>query len=174
MRLLAIAVLLVGLQASATADDPKPSAEMKVLEDLIGTWDEATTTKPCEWVPKGGTSTAVTKRTWALGGKVIRAEGVWMPAKTEYLHLISYDAGAKTYRSWYFDSEGTAPNSVSKGTWDEKTRTVSYTDTDAAGNKAVNTHKIKDKDNSEWKLVITSPTGAVLLDMQGKCTRRKE
>lgn len=97
-----------------------------------------------------------------------------MPAKTEFLHLISYDPEAKAYRSWYFDAEGTAPNSVTKGTWDEKSRTVSYTDTDAAGNKAVSTHRIKDKNHSEWKLLVTSPTGTVLLDMSGACTRRKE
>jgi hypothetical protein len=173
MRLLALAVLMVGFQASATADDPKPSAEMRVLEDLVGTWDEVSTNKPSEWVPKGGESTAVTKRTWALGGKAIRGEGAWMPAKNEYLHLINYDAEAKAYRSWYFDSEGTSPRTIAKGTWDEKTRTLTVNDTDAAGNKTHSTHKLIDKDHSEWKLVVTSPTGTVLLDMNGKCTRRK-
>ena len=65
------------------------------------------------------------------------------------------------------------PRAVTKGTWDEKTRTLTFRDTDEAGNKALSHHKFIDKDHSEWTFVITSPTGTVLLDMNGKCTRRK-
>src|SRR5437879_10980968 len=41
-----------------------PSSEMKLLEDMIGTWDDVSTNNPSEWVPKAGTSRAVTTRAW--------------------------------------------------------------------------------------------------------------
>src|SRR5690242_1809103 len=97
---IALAVLMVsGSHGTLSADDSvKPSAEIGVLEDMIGTWDEVMTNKATEWTPKAEKSTAVTKRTWALGGKFMRADGAWQPAKTEFLHLMSYDPEAKVYR----------------------------------------------------------------------------
>src|SRR5207245_2314184 len=92
-----------------------PSSEMKLLEDMIGTWDDVSTNNPSEWVPKAGTSRAVTTRAWALDGKAIRAEGSWDPAKTAFLHLLAYDADAKAYRSYYFDAQGALPRTVAKG-----------------------------------------------------------
>src|SRR5207248_3327105 len=104
MRMVAIAsavVVAFGLHGTAAADDsPKPSAELQVLEGFIGTWDEVMTNKPTESMPQAEKSTAVTKRVWSLGGKFIRGGGVWQPAKTEFLHLMSYDPDAKAYRTW--------------------------------------------------------------------------
>src|SRR5947209_5311784 len=103
---IALAVLVVsGLPGAAPGGaTPKPPPELLVLEDLIGTWDEVMTNKPSEWLPKAEKATSVTKRAWSLGGKLLRAEGTWQPAKTECLHLICYDPGAEVYRSWYFDA----------------------------------------------------------------------
>src|SRR5207237_165726 len=125
--------------------------------DMIGTWDEVLTNKPTEWMPKAERSTTVTKRGWSLGGQFIRAEGTWQPAKTEFIHLMSYDPQAKVYRSWYFDAGGTMPRGSVRGSWDEKTRTIYWRDTDEAGNKTQGTHKIIDKDHSEWTVVTTNP-----------------
>src|SRR6185437_10385163 len=104
MVAIALAVVVTGVHGQAIAQDPtKPTPELKVLEEWIGTWDETMTNKATEWAPKVETSTAVTKRVWSLGEKFIRAEGAWQPAKTEFLHMMSYDPVAKVYRSWYFD-----------------------------------------------------------------------
>jgi hypothetical protein len=170
-----VAWVVSGFQGRATADDPPtPSAELRVLEDMLGTWDEVMTNKPTEWKPKTETATAVTKRTWSLGGKFIRGDGAWQPARNEFLHLMSYDPDAKAYRSWYFDSSGAMPGGMTRGTWDAKTKTLSWTGTDEAGNKTVGTHKIVDKDHTEWTMVVTASDGKVLLDFTGKCARRKE
>ncbi len=67
-----------GLLGTVAADDSrKPSAELQVLEDMIGTWDEVMTIKPTERVPAAEEATAVTKRVWSLGGTFIRGEGSW-------------------------------------------------------------------------------------------------
>jgi hypothetical protein len=164
-----------GFHGSAFGEDaPKPSLEMQVLEDMIGTWDEEMTNKETEWTPKVEKSKALTKRTWALGGKFMRGEGAWQPAKNDFLHVLSYDPVAKGYRSWYFDSAGTMPRTAVTAAWDEKTRTLTWQDTDDARNKIVGTHKIIDKDHTQWTLVTTSPEGKILLDLTGKCRRHKE
>lgn len=168
-------VVVAGAARTAPADDlPKPSPELRVLEPLIGTWDEVMTNKATEWMPKAEKSTSVTKRAWSLGGHVIRGEGTWMPAKNDFLHLMSYDPEAKVYYTWYFDAGGGMPRGVTKGTWDEKTWMMTWHETDAAGNKSVGTTKVIDKDHTEWALVVTDPNGTVVLDLTGKCTRRKE
>jgi hypothetical protein len=161
--------------ANATADDaPKASAESRVLEKYIGTWDEVMTNKPTEWVPKVEKSTALTKRAWALGGNFVRGVGKWQPANTEFLHLVAYDPVAKAYRSWYFDAGGEMPRVQVTGTWDEKAGIMTWRGADEAGNKTVGTHKFIDKDRQAWTLVVSDPNGKVVLDLAGQCTRRKE
>lgn len=160
---------------AVSADEPaKPVPELRVLEDMIGTWDEVMSNKATEWLPKAERSAAVTKKNWSLGGKVIRMEGVWMPAKTEFLSLVSYDPATKEYRTWYFDSAGGQPRGSVRGTWDDKTRTMTWTGTDEAGNKTVGKSKIIDRDTHEWTVVTTNPDGKVVLDISAKNTRRKE
>jgi hypothetical protein len=160
---------------AVSADEPaKPAPELRVLEDMIGAWDEVMSNKPTEWLPKAERSEAVTKKNWSLGGKFIRMEGVWKPAKTEFLSLVSYDPATKEYRTWYFDSAGGQPRGSVRGTWDDKTRTMTWTGTDEAGNKTVGKSRIVDRDTHEWTFVTTDPQGKVVLDISAKNTRRKE
>src|SRR5260370_30311354 len=96
----AVAVLAASYPpAQVRGDDPaRPAPELLVFEDMIGSWDEVMTNKPTEWLPKAGRSESVTKKSWSLGGRFIRMEGVWRPAKTEFLSLVSYDLATKQYR----------------------------------------------------------------------------
>jgi hypothetical protein len=171
---LAVAFLLAlcALQ-QVRADDPKPPPELQVLE-TIGTWDEVMSNKASEWLPKPGQSTSVTKKTWFLGGKFVRMEGVSEPTKIEFLSLLAYDPEVKAYRNWFFDSGGAMPRGSVLGTWDAKTRTITWAGTDEAGNKVTGKTTYTDKNNQEWTLLIKSPDGKVMLDIAGKCTRRKE
>jgi hypothetical protein len=153
---------------------PKPIPELKVLEQTIGTWDEVLTNKPAEWNPKAERSTSVTRKQWALGGRFIRMEGVWNPAKAEFVSLVTYDPATSEYRTWYFDARGGFPRGDVRGKWDEKARTMTWTGTDEFGNKSVGKTKIIDKDSHEWTVVTRDPKGKVVLDIQGKNTRRKE
>src|SRR5215207_5273144 len=170
-----LALAFLASPAAVSADEPaKPAPELRILDDMIGTWDEVLSNKPTEWLPKAERSQSVTKKTWALGGTFIRMEGVWKPAKTEFLSLVSYDPATKGYRTWYFDSAGGQPRGSVRGTWDDATRTMTWTGTDEAGNKTVGKSRIIDRDNHDWTFVTTDPQGKVVLDLAGKNTRRKE
>lgn len=166
--------LACGIPGAPAADAPAPAAELRVLEDMIGTWDEVVTVKPAEWTPMGETRTSVTRRSWSHGGKFMRSDGAWQPAKTEFLYLIAFDPPAGTYRCWYFDSSGEMPREPITGTWDEKSRTLTWTVTDAAGNQTVSKHKLIDKNRHDWTMVVTNRDRKVVLDFSAKCTRRKE
>jgi hypothetical protein len=173
-----IALVSLALQCSQVAgnadDSAKPTVELRVLEDMIGTWDEVLTNKPTEWLPKAERSESVTKKNWALTGEYIKMEGAWKPAKTEFLSLVRYDRESKTYYTWYFDSAGGQPRGTIRGTWDNKLRTMTWTGTDESGNKTVGKTKITDRDHHEWTMVTTDPQGKVVLDIMGKNTRRRE
>jgi len=174
---LAVAVsVLVGIRAGAQeAQEATPtSPELQVLEKWVGTWDEVMTNKPTEWLPTAGTSTTVNTRAWAIGGKFVRGEGQWEPAKTKYLHLMTYDPAVGKYRSWYFDSANSIPREIVTGTWDETTATMTWEGVDENGIRTKGTHRIVDEDHQEWSVTATSRAGVVLMDLSGKCTRRKE
>jgi hypothetical protein len=175
MKMTLMVLALIAVPAPGSAEDPvKPPPELRVLEDTLGIWDEVMTNKPTEWLPKAERSTSITRKTWALGGQLIRMEGVWNPAKTEFLSLATYDPIAKVYRTWYFDSAGGMPRGSVQGTWDAKTRTMTWTGTDEGGNKSVGKTRIVDKDTHEWTVVTTNPNGKVVLDLSAKNTRRKD
>jgi hypothetical protein len=148
--------------------------ELRVLEATVGTFDEVMTSKPAEWTPKAERSTSVTRKTWALGGRFIRMEGVWDPAKTEFVSYLTYDPSKKEYRTWYFDSGGGFPRGVARGTWDEASRTITWAGTDESGNKSSGKTTVVNRDTHEWTVTVTDPSGMVMLDIQGKKTRRKE
>lgn len=159
---------------AAAADGPAPPAELRVLQDMIGTWDEVMTVKSGDPAAKAETRPSITKRSWALGGEMIRSDGAWLNPKTEFLYLISYDAPANVYRCWYFDSAEGMQRDAMTGTWDAKSRTLTWTSTDNAGNRTVAKHTIVDKDRHNWTMVVTDRDGKMVADVSGKCTRRNE
>src|SRR4051812_32369603 len=129
MRRTALTLAFLTLSAGTIwcADEAaKPSPEMNVLADLIGTWDEEVTHNVAEWTPKASTMKSVTKKDWSLGGKFIRMEGKWQPQKTEFLCLTGYDPQTRKYRTYYFDADATMPRGSATGTWNDKTRTMKW------------------------------------------------
>ena len=174
LLILVLAAFVAVSFAPAAADEPADqSPELKVLNRMIGTWDEVMTNKATEWTPKAERSTSVTKRTWALGGRFLRGDGVWQPAKAEFINLVTYDSATKEYRNWYF-SAGVFPRGINRGTWDEKGKTLTWMATDEFGNKSVGKTKFIDDDTFEWTVVTSDPQGKVVLDLQAKNTRRKK
>lgn len=154
------------------AEDPAPIPELKVLEDYVGTWEEVMTNKPTELMPRAERQVSTTKKSWTLGGRHIRMEGTWNPGKNEFLSLLTFDPATKEYRTWYFDSGGGIPRGDMHGTWDERTRTMTWKSTDEFGNKTVGKTRLVDRDHHEWTVVMTDPNGKVLLDLQAKNTRK--
>jgi hypothetical protein len=168
-----LAVSGVILSSSALAQDSKAkSAELQVLDRYVGTWEETVIAKPALWTPERTTSTTTTTRQWILNGTMIENKGAWLPGKNEFLHLMTYDPQRKEYRQWYFDKDNLVPQ-VYRGKWDEATQTFTFTGTLADGIRSTSQQKFVDKDTFTWTLVAKDRTGKVVLDMDGKCVRKK-
>jgi len=163
------ASLISMAQAQETA--PKKSAELKVLDRFVGTWEETVVSKPALWTPERTTSTILGTRKWILNGHMIENKGVWSPENKQFLHLMTYDPQSKQYRQWYFDKDGLAPQEYS-GQWDEATQTLTFTGTLADGIPSISKQKFLDKDTFTWTLVGKDRTGKIVLDVEGKCVRK--
>ena len=161
------------LSSSALAQDSTAtSAELQVLDRYVGTWEEAAINKPALWTPERTTSTTTTTRQWILNGTMIENKGAWSPGNIEFLHLMTYDPQQKEYRQWYYAKDTPVPQ-VYRGKWDEATQEFTFTGTLADGIRSTSQQKFVDKDTFTWTLVAKDGTGKVVLDMEGKCVRKK-
>lgn len=104
---------------------PMPTAELAKMEVFLGTWSGEEVLNFPQMPPNTKTkSTFVTKK--VLGGRFFMStyksgwemDGKWVDF--EGMSLSTYDPVKKSYREWWFDSDGAA--SESKGRWaDDKT-----------------------------------------------------
>ena len=175
MRMLSVATIGASLISLARAQDAgqKMSPELKVLNRFVGEWEETVLQKPAAWTPKRTTITATGTRKWILNGRMIENKGVWSPSKDEFLHLMTYDAEKGEYRQFYFDKDNPVLRDEVRGKWDEKTKTMTFKGEMANGVQSVVIDRFLDDDSFTWTLVATDRAGKVVLDMEGKCVRKK-
>lgn len=175
LAILAAALIGASLISLARAQDSgqKMSPELKVLNRFVGEWGETVVQKPSAWTPKQTTITATGTRKWILNGRMIENKGVWSPSKNEFLHLMTYDAEKGEYRQFYFDKDNLVSRDEVRGKWDEKTKTMTFKGEMANGVQSVVIDRFVDDDTFTWTLVATDRTGQIVLDMEGKCVRKK-
>ncbi len=90
---------------------------------------------------------------------------------SESLHLFTYDAEQKVYRSWWFNSTGL--NSSASGTWDEATKKFSWTGTPTSGTTATWVERFTDDDTRVGELSIKDGDGKVVFGIKWKAVRKK-
>jgi hypothetical protein len=174
MRSTLVVLAALAFVPATFAQSATPPPELKVLDRLVGTWDEVMTNTATEWRPKAERWVSVTRREWAVGNRFLRMDGFWRPSHIEFVNFFTYDPVTKEYRSWYFDSTGGIPRGIWKGTWDEAAKTMSWSGTDEFGNKLAGTTKFIDDDTHEGTVQTTNSQGKVVLDLTVKTTRRKK
>ena len=172
------AVLAVLLARAALAADPAPDVpELKVLNHYVGRWTGELTTKPVGTVP-GGTSKGSSQSEWVHDGRFVRQTwtldgGPTFP-KMSGSTMMTYDPGRKTYRGWTFFSNG--HTSESTGTWDARTRTMTWSARDAHTGLTTTTTATFTADGTteQWTIVEKDRAGKVVGDTSGTNTRKKE
>jgi hypothetical protein len=169
MRLVTImlAVLVTaGVPAPLSADDaPKRSAELQVLDRFIGEWETVVTNKTT-----GQTFNTVESRRWSRLGEFVLSEDQNLSTKKEAHFLITYDPNAKVYRACFIEEAGAA---LLLGTWDNKAQMMKWTSPPEVSAKFTGTHRIIDKDHTEWSMKVTGSDGKVFVELSGKQSRRK-
>jgi hypothetical protein len=173
-----IAALVVGQgQAQEPTTGPcREVPELAALSGFVGKWDCRSQLKPLEGVTEGGTRTGTAEAEWIHGGRFLRQTWTIEPAGTEPglsgSAIMTYDPAKKAYRSWHFISNGGTRESP--GTYDEKTKTMTWTARDANGIHIVTKSTFAEDGSENWTITVTDAKGKVVEDMKGKNTRRKK
>lgn len=174
MLLLILIAAVQGAVLVAGESSPGPAAgvpELKVLEKMIGVWDEVVE------LPDGKTMTAEGTTRWALGGTHIQSEFVIeLPGGSKLAHLVlmTWDKGAQEYRSWMFSTGADRPLE-STATWDEPSQTLTSTSVpDGRGVVTTSTSRFVEDGRIEWTVESKDQDGKVVFSLQGTDTRRKD
>lgn len=160
----ALAISAIVPWSMYAGDAPKRSAELQVLDYLIGDWETVVTI-----LGTGEKSTSVQTRKWSRDGKFVLSEEMDISSKKESHFLATYDAKARHYRACFINENFTVPL---LGTWDESKKTMTWKSSDVAF-KHEGIHRSVNKDLVEWTMTVTSPDGKVVLELSAKQTRRK-
>lgn len=170
MRYLAISLTVSALTALprmlSAEDAPKRSEELQVLDHYVGTWDSVVTNKTADTK-----SNTVEERKWSRKGTFVLFENFDLTTKKESHYLMTYDPNAKAYRTCYIEDSITISL---LGTWDARTKTMTWNGKDSSDNRVSGSERFIDKDNLQWSLVITNPDGKVVAELTGKQTRGKK
>jgi hypothetical protein len=154
--------------AEGIADGPDPViAELHALDHYAGRWVGEITGKPD------------LKRTevaeWILDGRFLRqcwsTEGIADHPKASGITISTFDAKTARYLSWSFLAIGSVVHN--QGTWDETSRTMTWTDQlDGTGDSVVTKSTFADGGINVWSIVERNPKGDVLREVDGKSIRR--
>jgi hypothetical protein len=161
----------VSLRALSSDAPAAARAELKPLSHFAGAWDTSVTARPAQWTPKEVTTKGFVRTGWALGGNFLVEHGRSFSESDDHVIITGYDRQARAYRSWFFDALGTANDTP--GQWDEASKTFTWKTPPADGGTGTATHRFSADDAYEWSYVIKDGAGKLLLDTQGKHTRRK-
>lgn len=170
MRFAATAVAVLAITGFAApfgaADAPKRSAELQVLERFVGDWETVVTNKVT-----GQKFNTIESRRWSRLGEFLLSEDQNLATKKEAHFLITYDPNAKVFRASFIEEASAA---LFLGTWDDKAQTMRWTSPPEVTVKFTGTHRIIDKDHTEWSMTVTGPDGTVFAALSGNQARRKQ
>ena len=103
-----------------------PGPEHKVLEATVGKWK----TSSKAWMGPGDPKITEGSADYEsiLGGRFVvsRFHGSMMGMPFEGYGVTGYDRMTKTYEGYWMDTMGTMIYPMSKGTWDEATKTMTF------------------------------------------------
>ncbi len=154
---------------SESAAPPVPP-ETKVLEQFVGTWETESTAKVAEWTPKEVKATGSIKCAWALGGRFVQGKGTDSQSGEVQSHW-TYDANKKTYRMWFFNSDGVVVQWI--GQW--KPESKSFLLKQYLGNGIMDTltARMADANTIEFTSEAKGKDGKIYFAFEGRWTRRK-
>ena len=151
---------------------PVKPAELKVLDRLAGKWRYVWESQPTEGEPKGSKGSGTSTNEWILDGWFQQRKGKGDNPPHEIVEIWTYDVQTKTYRAWGFMAPG-ANHYEATGTWDEKTKTLTYKGKGPGDVTTVSTMRFIDKDNRVGTRVAKNAAGKLVQDTRFELTRQK-
>jgi hypothetical protein len=145
-----------------------PPPEMKLLQQMVGTWQESNVSRVAEWTPKETRGQSTLKVSPILGGHFIRCE--FTDGDREAMMIRTFDTEQRAYRQWMFHPGSCGVES--KGQWDDATNTLTLTD-EGQRITSVATIWFSDKDTMQWSHISRDRQGKVYLNIEGKSIRQR-
>ena len=168
-----IALPLFVLLASAQGQEAPPKHDnLKLLERFVGTWDEEMTIKQSAWNPEAKSGAGSMTAKWTLDGRFLEIRSSSKLDGSQGLSIMGHDMNTDSLRGWFFHSHGF--NHIATGTWDEKSKTLSWSADMGNGMKIASSDRFIDDNNFEWQFQIKDGNGQVMWDMTGKAKRQKQ
>lgn len=144
---------------------PKPGAEHRQLERLVGHWSGTDTIHPTPWDQAGGTALGRVNARLALGGFYLLLD--WEQERNgkvgfEGHGVLGWDPRGKCYTMHWFDSSGIEHGAPAIGTWEGKVLTLTHETTHMGQSRQI--YDIRDqelrfslqssRDGREWSTFI--------------------
>ena len=147
-----------------------PPPEMKLLQQMVGTWQESNVSRVAERTPVETRTKTTLKVTPILGGRFIRCEVFDEDGKAIAMMIRTFDAEQQAYRQWMFHPGSCGVES--RGQWDDATNTLTLTD---EGQRITSTATLRfaDKDTIQWSHISRDRQGKVYLNIEGKSVRQR-
>jgi len=151
-------------------DGKAPPPEMKLLQQMAGTWQESNVSRVAEWTPKETRGQSTLKVVPILGGHFVRCEVFDDDGKAIAMMIRTFDAEQQAYRQWMFHPGNCGVEA--RGQWDEATNTLTLTD-EGQRITSVATLWFSDKDTMQWSFISRDRKGKVYFDAIGKSVRQR-
>lgn len=147
------------------------TAEQKVLDRFLGTWNEEKIEYKAKWTPEEKHTTRTCNFTRILDGKFVQ-QTVEDSEKNSGLQLITFDEQRKCYRFWNFGSNIGGPEAPRSANWNEEARTFELFDFPASGGPkpTCQIHFVSDNE-TDTVYMVQDPAGETLYRTEFKMTR---
>ena len=168
-----VALAILIFSPAARGEQPiKP--EQKPLEQLVGRWDITIEGKVLAPNTKALTANGTIEVSWVLDHAFQQSTGAFhgndKAVQTGNLQMTKWDALAKAYRRWSFDSAGGALEWT--GTWDEQAKTFSW-HAQRKGVRYDQTYRIETTDAHSYEVLVRDSDGNVVAELHAKVSRHK-
>jgi hypothetical protein len=164
-----VAMSPLGVRLLNAAEPAIDVAEQKTLERFVGDWKNAYKIHQSDWTPKEKTGTSKVAARRILGGRYVQ-ETSEDSDKTSSMRLLTYDADKKSFRAWWFSSEGHSLEHV--GSWNGDAKTMTWKSVGKAPVTTV-TGRFDDDDHMTWDVTVRDAAGKTVFQMDGTCVRAK-
>lgn len=167
-----ICVLVPG---NPTAGEPPSDVpELAVLGSWVGEWTTEMSLIPSDPAQPSRELKGSASATWMVDGRFVRQE--WRIHAAEGISAVSgttimgYDEPSKTYRSWWFFSDGNTMSMT--GIWDAASRKMTWTGEGSDMATTTVEAAFPEKSLEKWSIVFRDRAGKVNMRSEGTNKRR--
>jgi hypothetical protein len=174
ISVIAAAVFATGAVVAGKQATTKPaelSAELKVLDRMLGNWQGTSTNHKTKWTPNEIRETLTESCRRVLGDRFVLNESAASNGAMT-LSLNTYDVQQKCYRKWVFGLQGYAGGWLGK--WNGVTKTMVWRRDTGKDVTILGESQYLDDKTVAWNVVAKEGADDIVFHMEGRSTRVKK